>query len=53
MSTKLTERGRKTARKHTERVEEVNREVERMVRDEDKVAHIRDHNLHLVLDKPT
>lgn len=31
MLTKLTERGRKTVRDHPERVEEVNREVERMV----------------------
>jgi len=28
---KLTERGRKTVREHPERVEEINREVERMV----------------------
>ena len=31
MLAKLTERGRKTIREHPERVEEVNREVERMV----------------------
>ena len=31
MLTKLTERGRKRVREHPERVEEVNREVERMV----------------------
>jgi uncharacterized protein with GYD domain len=31
MLTKLTERGRKTIREHPERIQEVNREVERMV----------------------
>ena len=31
MLTTLTERGRKTVREHPERIEEVNREVERMV----------------------
>ena len=52
MLTKLTELGRKTVREHPERVEEVNREVERMVQGEDKSAHIRKHNPHLALDKP-